>query len=221
MERKVSSIVIVTDFNKGNKDSKKQDETTHKNEISLVSNKLNNVWMPIQLDGPYGTASGRIFDSQHAVLVAGGIGVTPFASILQSLWFQYVKNLKTCSNCTHQWYDKSEHKSLKKVDFIWVNRDFEAFEWFVELLGELELQQVSCSDARFLTIHLYMTSAKVEQQIECKIDPKKVILKKNSKKDASTDFKLKLIPGRPNFDKVSNLCCFFSFFPKIWLFDEK
>ncbi len=27
----------------------------------------------ISIDGPYGTASGRILDSEHAVLIAGGL----------------------------------------------------------------------------------------------------------------------------------------------------
>ncbi len=173
-----------------------------------MSNRLNSVWVPIQLDGPYGTASGRIFDSEHAVLVAGGIGVTPFASILQSLWFQYVSSLKTCRKCEHSWYDKYERKTLKKVDFIWVNRDFDAFEWFVELLGELELQQTRLVNERFLTIHLYMTSAKVEQEIRCNIDPanfnhlKKKKLLNNLLNEENHDFGLRLIPGRPKFEQV-------------------
>ena len=37
------------------------------------------------VDGPYGSPSSRIFTVSHAVLVGAGIGVTPFASILQSV----------------------------------------------------------------------------------------------------------------------------------------
>jgi NADPH oxidase len=37
----------------------------------------------MRLDGPYGAASEDIFDYRHVLLVAAGIGVTPFASILQ------------------------------------------------------------------------------------------------------------------------------------------
>ena len=90
-----------------------------------------------------------------------------------------------------------------------MNRDFEAFEWFVELLGELELQQAQLvSDERFLTIHLYMTSAKVEQEIKCYIDPANVknMGKKNLLnevlKNENQNFGLKLIPGRPKFTEV-------------------
>ena len=31
--------------------------------------------------------------------------------------------------------------SLKKVDFFWINRDQKSFEWFVNLLSQLEMEQ--------------------------------------------------------------------------------
>ena len=37
------------------------------------------------IDGPYGTPSFHIFQAEHAVLIGAGIGITPFASILQSI----------------------------------------------------------------------------------------------------------------------------------------
>lgn len=45
----------------------------------------------IFIDGPYGAPSSHIFRAQHAVLVGTGIGVTPFASILQSIMHRYWK----------------------------------------------------------------------------------------------------------------------------------
>jgi hypothetical protein len=45
----------------------------------------------IFIDGPYGAPSSHIFRAQHAVLVGTGIGVTPFASILQSIMHRYYK----------------------------------------------------------------------------------------------------------------------------------
>nr|XP_009665578.1 PREDICTED: NADPH oxidase 5 [Struthio camelus australis] len=41
------------------------------------------------VDGPYGTPTRRIFTSEHAVLIGAGIGITPFASILQSIMYRY------------------------------------------------------------------------------------------------------------------------------------
>ncbi len=160
-----------------------------------------NAILKIAIDGPYSTTSRRIFDSEHVILIAGGIGVTPFASILQSLWFKYSKSLKTCPSCKHQWYDRLEQKKLRRVDFIWVNRDYQAFEWFIELLGQLELQQINSKSERFINIHLFMTSAKVEQEIKPLEMPD---FDKNGQIESKIeDFALKLNPGRPDFDKVN------------------
>ncbi|HEX8792253.1 MAG TPA: EF-hand domain-containing protein [Polyangiaceae bacterium] len=77
------------------------------------------------VDGPYGSPSGHVFDSRFAVLVAGGIGVTPFASILESLVLR--------AN------GRGERPSkLEKAHFFWLNRDRYSFEWFAALLAELE-----------------------------------------------------------------------------------
>ncbi|MED6239497.1 hypothetical protein ATANTOWER_007163 [Ataeniobius toweri] len=40
------------------------------------------------VDGPYGTPTRQIFASEHAVLIGAGIGITPFASILQSIMYR-------------------------------------------------------------------------------------------------------------------------------------
>lgn len=167
-----------------------------------ISNNIRNVWMDIQVDGPYSTSSCRILDSEQVILIAGGIGVTPFASILQSLWYKYSKSLKTCSKCDHQWYDDLESKKLKRVDFVWVNRDYQSFEWFIELLGQIELQQLNSQRKRFIGIHLYMTSAKNVQEIR-PLDLPDFDRKGQIKKSKHSDnFSLKLIPGRPDLDKL-------------------
>ena len=41
--------------------------------------------LEIYIDGPFGAPSSNIFRAEHAVLIGTGIGVTPFASILQSV----------------------------------------------------------------------------------------------------------------------------------------
>ena len=49
--------------------------------------------MQCYIDGPYGTPTRRIFASEHAVLIGAGIGITPFASILQSILYRWVGRL--------------------------------------------------------------------------------------------------------------------------------
>lgn len=70
--------------------------------ISLVTISL---WcfFQIYLDGPYGAPSSHIFQAQHAVLIATGIGVTPFASILQSIMHRYWKARHSCPKCSYSW----------------------------------------------------------------------------------------------------------------------
>ena len=43
----------------------------------------------VYIDGPFGAPTSQIFRAQHAVLVGTGIGVTPFASILQSIMHKF------------------------------------------------------------------------------------------------------------------------------------
>jgi predicted ferric reductase len=50
------------------------------------------------VDGPFGTVSEDVFQYEVAVLIGAGIGVTPFASILKSIWYKFQRedhNLKT------------------------------------------------------------------------------------------------------------------------------
>lgn len=63
----------------------------------------------IMIDGGYGSASEDVFDYEAAILIGAGIGVTPFASILKTVWYRYTNDDKL--------------KALKKVYFIWTCRD--------------------------------------------------------------------------------------------------
>jgi hypothetical protein len=46
------------------------------------------------------------------------------------------------------------------VDFFWINREQRSFEWFVNLLSQLEAEQAEKSGVmdRFLDMHMYITS---------------------------------------------------------------
>ena len=47
-----------------------------------------------------------------------------------------------------------------QVDFFWINREQRSFEWFVNLLTQLEIEQAEKSGImdRFLDMHMYITS---------------------------------------------------------------
>jgi len=65
----------------------------------------------------------NVFSNEVAVLVGAGIGVTPFASILKDIWYKQQKN---------------QVGALRRVLFVWINREAENFEWFNSLLKHLE-----------------------------------------------------------------------------------
>ncbi|CAH2057944.1 unnamed protein product, partial [Iphiclides podalirius] len=162
--------------------------------------------LEIYLDGPYGAASSHIFRAEHAALIAAGIGVTPFASILQSIMHRHWAARNLCPRCGHTWPSAMPHgnMSLKKVDFFWINREQRSFEWFVSLLSQLEMEQAELgADRRFLEMHMYITSALQRHDmravgLQLALD----LLHEKEKRDLITGLKTRTNAGRPNWDKV-------------------
>ncbi|XP_065585545.1 NADPH oxidase 1 isoform X1 [Cyrtonyx montezumae] len=97
----------------------------------------------IKVDGPFGTASEDVFRYEVAMLVGAGIGVTPFASILKSIWYRFQQNDQTLKT--------------KKIYFYWLCRDTDAFAWFNDLLASLEQKMAESGKADFLTYRLFLT----------------------------------------------------------------
>src|SRR5277367_7027813 len=60
------------------------------------------------IDGPFGSASEDFQKYEVAILVGAGIGVTPFASILKSIWYRVN-------------YPTGKRSKLRKVHFFWVH----------------------------------------------------------------------------------------------------
>jgi NADPH oxidase len=133
----------------------------------------------VMVDGPYGSASEDVFDYEVSVLVGAGIGVTPFASILKTIWYRM--------------NNPTSLMKLKKVYFIWVCRDKDAFEWFQDLLQTLEEENIE----GFIEIHTYLTQG-------LKIDElRNVILNdEEGAADAITGLRSPTYYGRPNFDQI-------------------
>uniref|UniRef100_A0A8C3NRC8 Uncharacterized protein n=1 Tax=Geospiza parvula TaxID=87175 RepID=A0A8C3NRC8_GEOPR len=97
----------------------------------------------VEVDGPFGTASEDVFQYEVAMLVGAGIGVTPFASILKSIWYKFQQGDQTLKT--------------KKIYFYWLCRDTGAFAWFNDLLGSLEQKMAESGKADFLTYRLFLT----------------------------------------------------------------
>ena len=163
--------------------------------------------LEIFLDGPYGAPSSHIFQAQHAVLIATGIGVTPFASILQSIMHRYWKARHSCPKCKFSWASEIPPTvmHLRKVDFFWINRDQRSFEWFVNLLSQLEMEQAELGDTmeRFLEMHMYITSALQKHDMKAvSLQLAMDLVHQMEKRDLITGLKTRTNAGRPNWDKV-------------------
>jgi predicted ferric reductase len=134
----------------------------------------------IHLDGPYGSATHHIFEAQHAVAIAGGIGVTPFASILQSLLL-----------------GRGPESPLRKLRFVWLARDQYSFEWFRELLAELEKRD----HAGLLDVHIYMTSGRSDMSGGL-LDMAQQLMKSQKQGDVFTGLRTHTTMGMPDFDRL-------------------
>jgi len=163
--------------------------------------------LEVYIDGPFGSPSSNIYRAEHAVLVGTGIGITPFASILQSIMHRYMEIKQSCPSCNYKWTNNMEASmfNLKKVDFIWINRDQKSFEWFVNLLSQLELEQREHGGemSRFLDMHMYVTSAL--QRTDMKAVALQLaldILHQKEDRDLITGLKARTNAGRPNWNKV-------------------
>ncbi|XP_006920278.1 NADPH oxidase 5 isoform X2 [Pteropus alecto] len=173
-------------------------------EMSLENHQFCNI--KCYIDGPYGTPTRRIFASEHAVLIGAGIGITPFASILQSIMYRHQKRKHICPNCQHSWMEgiQDDDMKLHKVDFIWINRNQKSFEWFVSLLTKLEMDQAEePQEGRFLELHMYMTSALGKNDMKAiGLQMALDLLAKKEKKDSITGLQTRTQPGRPDWNKV-------------------
>lgn len=107
--------------------------------VELDPNSMTRPMPTVRIDGPYGAPAEDVFNSDVAILVGGGIGVTPFASILKHIWYRQ---------------KKGHLGALRRVEFFWVCRDVPSFGWFQSLLQEVEAAQ---TDPNFLRINIYLT----------------------------------------------------------------
>ena len=82
--------------------------------FNLRKSILNHANLKFKIDGPFGSPIDTIEDYESAILIASGIGITPFISVIKGM----------CA----------EQTKLKKIELVWVNQDARYFEWFNEEL---------------------------------------------------------------------------------------
>ncbi|XP_035249970.1 cytochrome b-245 heavy chain [Anguilla anguilla] len=135
------------------------------------------------VDGPFGTASEDVFRYEVVMLVGAGIGVTPFASILKSVWYKQVQ--------------ENSNVFTKKIYFYWLCPETEAFEWFADLLQSLEGQMMEKGMTDFLSYNIYLTRWKETEAAHFRVHHE-------AENDPITGLKQKTLYGKPNWDNEFN-----------------
>lgn len=143
----------------------------------------------LRIDGPYGAPAEDVFDNEIAVLIGTGIGVTPWAAILKNIW--HLRN------------GPNPPTRLRRVEFLWICKDTNSFEWFQTLLSSLEQQSSEAaripgsSGVEFLKIHTYLT-----QKLDMDTTQNIVLNSVGADYDPLTELKARTNFGRPNFTKL-------------------
>lgn len=138
--------------------------------------------MVTYIDGPYGSPSAHIFDSKYAVFIGAGIGVTPFASVLESLVLRA---------------NGDKPPALQKAHFFWLNKDQYSFEWFAALLAEIE----KLDHKAMLEIHLCMTAGRTGATA-LGLEVAREILHAAGRSDIITGLRTHTHMGHPDWDQM-------------------
>ncbi|RXG52111.1 Dual oxidase 1 [Armadillidium vulgare] len=96
----------------------------------------------IYIDGPFGEGHQTWWKYEVVVFVGGGIGVTPFASILKDIAFKSKQPISSFK--------------CKKVIFLWVTRSQKQFEWMTDILRQVE----EADNKNLIQIHIFITQFK-------------------------------------------------------------
>lgn len=118
----------------------------------------------IRLEGPFGGGNQDWYKYEIAVMVGGGIGVTPYASILNDLVFGTSTNRysgvackKVPDRCSLENIDQNIStlflSCLTKVYFLWICPSHRHFEWFIDVLRDVERKDVT----QVLEVHIFIT----------------------------------------------------------------
>ncbi|XP_076452295.1 NADPH oxidase 5-like [Babylonia areolata] len=158
----------------------------------------------VYLNGPYGTPSRHILNVEHAILIGSGIGVTPFASVMQSMVYPMRQKEDKSSLCPSFLSDHRHEISLKKVDFIWINRDRRSFDWLLPILTRLEHDQSrEGGSGHVIDMQIYLTSAPSREDVKGAVLQMAVDAAfRHQGRDFFTGLQTPTRLGRPNFDQI-------------------
>eukprot|EP00058_Branchiostoma_floridae_P014400 XP_002599888.1 hypothetical protein BRAFLDRAFT_212399 [Branchiostoma floridae] len=103
----------------------------------------------LYVDGPFGSPSENVFHYDVSLCIAGGIGITPFASVLNHLLNEGTKSSR-----------------LRRLYLVWVCKNITSFLWIAQVLCSLQRQAWNENRPDFLNIHLHLTRSRDVQILE-------------------------------------------------------
>nr|CCA19410.1 respiratory burst oxidase putative [Albugo laibachii Nc14] len=132
----------------------KLDHETHRMDIT---SDILSLYPSVYIDGPVGAPTQAYYQYNDLVFIGAGIGVTPFASILRTIVYQWEGY--RCPNCKHVHFPKTFN--IRKIYFYWITREQESLSWFRETMNQLS----ALDTENRLEIHNYFSPIKRESVI--------------------------------------------------------
>ena len=93
---------------------------------------------------------------------------------------------------------------MLKVDFFWINRSQDAFEWFVDMLREIDqAQERYATLEKMIDFHIYLTGAKRQNNMKSLFLTMALdAFRHEEGKDALTGLRTRTHAGRPDWGEV-------------------
>jgi len=161
------------------------------------------------LEGPYGAPAQGYDRFKVLLLVGGGIGVTPFISILKDIW-----NKMDQRRCPTEGCDKVNLKNfeLKKAYFNYMSRDQASMAWFTDTITPI----VQDDTEKIIECHQHLTSVKEDGDVRSAAitiaQSTSIGMDRDDVEDASSFAGKDIVTGarsnipvhfgRPNWDKI-------------------
>ena len=133
--------VLGPDGYKLNSNKKLTDSENHFTEQAVDTNHRNaKAHAKIKVQGPFGGGNQDWYKFEIAVMIGAGIGITPYASILNDLVYGTSTN-------------KFSGVACRKVYFLWICPSHRNYEWFIDVLRDVEENDIT----NVLDIHIFIT----------------------------------------------------------------
>jgi NADPH oxidase 1 len=189
--------------------------TIHSTDIQELRLKPGQMFPRMRIDGPYSSLAEDVFSHEASVTVGAGIGITPWASVLRSIW--HLRNDP----------GRTPAPQLKRFHFIWVCKDVLHYRWLHEHIMALETQSRTTDGQRrwpVVTFRIFVTRQLEHDRLEnvrfrtvqdnCPLKGGAIksvagmssseISNTSSDSIAAADFQASMNQGRPDFAKELN-----------------